>query len=125
MFRARLLLFMLVIGATACEASAPSIEFTDERQDLLEHCGVPGQVRWAIEQRMIHPTSFQWHSTVGARPSEDSLAWGRADANGESQFVARVRGFNPSGTLVDSRWGGIIDRDTCAVKSLAELERTR
>ena len=70
---------------------------------------------------MRDPDSFQWFRTVGARPSEESLVWGSADANGESQFLALVRGINGVGVLVESRWGGVIDRDSCAVTSLGEL----
>lgn len=117
----RLPLCLLIAAVMACTVTTPAPEFTEERKNLLEHCGVPGLVRRAIEQNMRYPGSFQWFRTVGARPSEESLVWGTANANGESQFFAMVRGFNADGTLIPSRWSGVIDRDTCTVTSLGEL----
>ena len=115
------LFLVLTIAALACTVSAPAPEFTEESTNLLEHRGVPGVVRRAIEQNMRYPSSFQWFRTVGARPSEESLVWGIANADGESHWFARVRGLNASGTLIENRWAGVIDRDTCAVTSLGEL----
>ena len=112
---------ILLIAVVACTAATPQPEFAEDRKNLLEHCGVPGEVRRAIERNMRDPDSFQWFRTVGARPSEESLVWGSADSNGESQFLALVRGINGVGVLVESRWGGVIDRDSCAVTSLGAL----
>ena len=114
-------LSILLMSAVACAVATPQPEYTQERKNLLEHCGVPGEMRRAIEQSMRYPSSFQWFRTVGARPSEESLVWGTANVNGESQFFARVRGLNAAGTLIESRWAGVIDRDTCTVTSLGEL----
>ena len=119
--RAIPLFLVLMIAAVACTASTPAPQFSEERKDLLDHCGVPGLVRRAIEQNMRYPSSFQWFRTVGARPSEESLVWGIANADGESHWFARVRGLNATGTLIESRWAGVIDRDTCAMTSLGEL----
>lgn len=117
----RLFFCLLVAAAMACTVAPPAPEYTDERKNLLEHCGVPGLVRRAIEQNMRYPESFQWFRTVGARPSEEALVWGTADANGKSQFFALVNGFNADGMLIPSRWAGVIDRDSCTVTSLGEL----
>ena len=117
----RLLLCLLVTAPIGCSVAPPAPEYTEDRKNLLEHCGVPGLVRRAIEQNMRYPGSFQWFRTVGARPSEESLVWGTANAHGESQFFALVRGFNAEGTLIPSRWSGVIDRDSCTVTSLGEL----
>ena len=116
-----LIVFILPIALIACTIAAPSPEFTDERKNLLEHCGVPGLVRQAIEGQMRYPSSFQWFRTVGARPSEESLVWGIANTHGESRFFAQVRGLNATRTLIASRWAGAIDRDSCTVTSLSEL----